>query len=202
MYSVIAKPTDAVVSADKMNVLYRGLVNPISVSLPGVGDKDLNVTVSSGTLKKKGKTYVYTPSNVRTVKTVKFTVKAKLNNGSTITSTAEFRVKSMPNAMASIRGQYGLLRLPKSSLAKARIGAGRPGFEFDLKLKVNSFKIKVPGQPTILVQGTRLDARAIRAVNKAKDGDVVTIFGMDQNIIGNSYDDKKKVLPVSIEIVN
>ncbi len=201
-YSVIAKPTDAVVSADKMNVLYRGLVNPISVSLPGVGDKDLNVTVSSGTLKKKGKTYVYTPSNVRTVKTVKFTVKAKLNNGSTITSTAEFRVKSMPNAMASIRGQYGLLRLPKSSLAKARIGAGRPGFEFDLKLKVNSFKIKVPGQPTILVQGTRLDARAIRAVNKAKDGDVVTIFGMDQNIIGNSYDDKKKVLPVSIEIVN
>jgi gliding motility-associated protein GldM len=200
-FKVIAQPKNAVVSADKMNVVYRGLVNPISISLPGVGDKDIKVTVSSGKLKKKGKLYEYTPSNTISVKTVKFTVKARLEN-QTITSTAEFRVKSMPNAMASVRGQYGLLRLPKSSLVKARIGAGRPSFEFDLKLKVNSFKIKVPGETTIVVKGTKLNAAAIRAVNRAKDGDVITIFGVDQNIIGNSYDDKKKVLPISIEIVN
>ena len=191
---------NAVVSADKMNVVYRGLVNPISISLPGVGDKDIKVTVSSGKLKKKGKVYEYTPSNTISVKTVKFTVKARLENQS-ITSTAEFRVKSMPQAMASVRGEYGLLRLPKSSLVKARIGAGRPSFEFDLKLKVNGFKIKVPGQTTIVVKGTKLSASAIKAVNKAKNGDVITIFGVDQNIIGNSYDDKKKVLPISIEIV-
>jgi gliding motility-associated protein GldM len=200
-FKVIAQPKNAVVSADKMNVVYRGLVNPISISLPGVGDKDIKVTVSSGKLKKKGKLYEYKPSNTISVKTVKFTVKARLEN-QTITSTAEFRVKSMPNAMASVRGQYGLLRLPKSSLVKARIGAGRPSFEFDLKLKVNSFKIKVPGETTIVVKGTKLNAAAIRAVNRAKDGDVITIFGVDQNIIGNSYDDKKKVLPISIEIVN
>jgi len=37
-YSVIPEPSTAVVSADKMNVVYRGLSNPISVSLPGVSD--------------------------------------------------------------------------------------------------------------------------------------------------------------------
>ena len=36
-YSVISQPDEAVISADKMNVVYRGLQNPISVSLPGVG---------------------------------------------------------------------------------------------------------------------------------------------------------------------
>ena len=35
-YSVIAEPNDAIVSADKMNVVYRGLDNPVSISVPGV----------------------------------------------------------------------------------------------------------------------------------------------------------------------
>ncbi len=32
-YSVIPEPSHAVVSADKMNVVYRGLQNPITVSI-------------------------------------------------------------------------------------------------------------------------------------------------------------------------
>jgi len=47
-YSVIAEPSEAVISADKMNVVYRGLDNPISISVPGVGDKDITPTVGKG----------------------------------------------------------------------------------------------------------------------------------------------------------
>ena len=37
-YSVIPKPNEAIISADKMNVVYRGVANPLSISVPGVPD--------------------------------------------------------------------------------------------------------------------------------------------------------------------
>ena len=37
-YSVISKPNSAVISADKMNVVYRGVQNPITISIPGIQD--------------------------------------------------------------------------------------------------------------------------------------------------------------------
>ena len=38
IYTVISKPNSAVISADKMNVVYRGVQNPITISIPGVID--------------------------------------------------------------------------------------------------------------------------------------------------------------------
>ena len=35
-YAVIPKPNSAVISADKMNVVYRGVKNPMTISIPGV----------------------------------------------------------------------------------------------------------------------------------------------------------------------
>ena len=37
-YVVVPRPNSATISADKMNVVYRGVVNPISVSFAGVDD--------------------------------------------------------------------------------------------------------------------------------------------------------------------
>jgi hypothetical protein len=42
----------SVVSAVKMNVIYRGLPNPIAVAVPGYQEKDIIVTTSQGTLTK------------------------------------------------------------------------------------------------------------------------------------------------------
>jgi hypothetical protein len=46
----VVKPL-AVVSATKMNVVYRGLENPISVSVPGYSASQTQVTSSLGSLK-------------------------------------------------------------------------------------------------------------------------------------------------------
>ena len=43
-----------VVSATKMNVMYRGVLNPITVSVPGVPSEDIVVTAPGSRLKKKG----------------------------------------------------------------------------------------------------------------------------------------------------
>jgi phage head maturation protease len=42
-YVVVPRPNSATIS-DKMNVVYRGVVNPISISFAGIADKDVNAS--------------------------------------------------------------------------------------------------------------------------------------------------------------
>jgi gliding motility-associated protein GldM len=195
-YSVIAEPSSAVVSADKMNVVYRGLSNPISVSLPGVSSRDLKVSASGGSLSKSGSGYILKPSGG---KLATINVSAKLSSGKTVNSKATFRIKDIPAAMGMVRGQSGTVRMPKSGLANSPITAGYEDFEFDLKVRILSFKVKVPGQLTINVTGNKLSASAKQKLQKARRGDQINIFGIKATANGIPI---KKVLPVSIELTN
>jgi len=197
-YEVIAEPSSAVVSADKMNVVYRGLDNPISVSLPGVADNKIKVSATGGALRKNGKGWMIRPGAANTAK---INVSATLSSGKTVNSSASFRIKDIPAAQGSVRNQYGTVRMPKSGLNNAPIGAGLPDFEFDLKLEVQSFKIKVPNQLTIINNGRTLNAAAKRALSKAKRGDIINIYDIKAKVVGNNYQ-LKRVLPVAIELTN
>ena len=197
-YTVIAEPSSAVVSADKMNVVYRGLDNPISVSLPGVGGNNLKVSATGGRLSKNGSGYMMRPGAGNTAV---INVSAKLSSGKTVNSKATFRIKDIPAAMGSVRGQYGTVRMPKSGLSNSPISAGLPDFMFDLDLQVTSFKVKVPGQLAIIVKGTKFNAAAKKALSKARRGDMINIFDIKAEIKNNSYK-LKKVLPVNIELTN
>tara|TARA_R110000787_G_scaffold91628_11_gene193073 strand:+ start:20433 stop:21992 length:1560 start_codon:yes stop_codon:yes gene_type:complete len=199
-YSVIALPSEAVISADKMNVVYRGLDNPISISVPGVGDKDISPSVPGDnklTRTGLGK-YILNPGSGDDVK---INVSAKLSNGNTITTPKTFRIKDIPAAAATVRGDFGVVPMPKTSLGNTPIGAALPDFVFDLELQVQGFTVKVPGQLAVKCNGTKLNARAKKALAKARRGDVITIF--DINAIEKSKGIRiKKVLPVSILITN
>jgi gliding motility-associated protein GldM len=195
-YSVIPEPGDAVVSADKMNVVYRGLDNPISVSLPGVSDNNLSVSATGGSLSGSNGKYSIKPGAGGIVK---INVSAKLSSGKTVNSNATFRIKDIPAAMGSVRDQFGIVRMPKSGLANSPISAGLPDFEFDLNITVQSFKIKVPGELTIIVNGTTLSAAAKKVLDKAQRGDIINIY--DIVATANGYN-LKQVLPVSIELTN
>jgi gliding motility-associated protein GldM len=195
-YSVIPEPGDAVVSADKMNVVYRGLDNPISVSLPGVSDNNLKVSATGGNLSGNNGKYSIKPGEggIATIN-----VSATLSSGKTVNSKATFRIKDIPAAMGSVREQYGIVRMPKSGLANSPISAGLPDFEFDLNITVQGFKIKVPGELTIIVEGTTLSAAAKKVLDKAQRGDIINIY--DIRATANGYN-LKQVLPVSIELTN
>jgi gliding motility-associated protein GldM len=179
-----------------MNVVYRGLSNPISVSLPGVSSRDLKVSASGGSLSKSGSGYILKPGGG---KLATINVSAKLSSGKTVNSKATFRIKDIPAAMGSVRGQYGTVRMPKNGLSNSPISAGLPDFEFDLTIRVQSFKIKVPGELTIRVNGTTLNAAAKKKLQKAKRGDQINIFDIKATANGVPI---KKVLPVSIELTN
>jgi len=194
-YSVIPKPNEAVISADKMNVFYRGLANPVTISMPGVPANKISAS-GSGLRRVKGDSYTMTPGSGNEVT---ISVTGTLPSGSKVTSRKKFRIKDIPPAAGSVRGQYGTVPMPKGSLAGVTVGAMLPDFLFDLKLSVSSFKIKVPGQVAVPVSGTRMNARAKQVINKARRGDVVTIFDIKATANGRAL---KKVLPVSINITN
>jgi gliding motility-associated protein GldM len=196
-YAVIPKPNSAVISADKMNVVYRGVANPMTISIPGIPDNLVNAS-GSGLSKASGiGKYIMTPGTGREVK---INVTGKLPNGQSVSSSQDFRIKDIPSPVGSIRKQTGYVIMPRASLEKSTVGAELPDFDFDLVLNTSGFTIKVPGQSAVVVSGNRMNDQAQKAIGKAKRGDVVTIFDIKSSLGGNSSYKIKDASAVSIEI--
>jgi gliding motility-associated protein GldM len=191
-YAVVPKPNSATISADKMNVVYRGIPNPMTISFAGIAANKVNASAKG--LKKSGKGYVMTPSSGRDVT---INVNGTLPDGQKVSDKKKFRIKDIPRPAAAVSGAVSSTSKSKTSLKNATISAVLEDFVFDLKLKVNSFKIKIPGQPTITCQGRKLNSRAKTALARAKVGDAVQIFGLKASIVGSS----QKLKPASAVIV-
>jgi hypothetical protein len=92
--------------------------------------------------------------------------------------------------------------MPKSSLSKATISAQLIDFVFDVNIVTTGFKIKIPGQSTVVVNGSRLDSKAQKALSKARRGDIITIFDVKAKLKNNSSYRLKNVMPLSVELSN
>jgi len=197
-YAVVPKPNSATISADKMNVVYRGVANPMTISFAGVSDN--NVSASAPGLSKTGTgKYVMNPG---TGKEVTISVTGTLSSGEKVSDRANFRIKDIPKPTGTISGQDGAVELPRSNLEIASIGAKLFDFDFELPIQVTSFKIKVPGQPTVSVSGTKLNSQAKSALRKARRGDGIQIFDIKAQIRGNASYKLKGVSPVFVELTN
>ena len=182
-YAVIPKPNSAVISADKMNVVYRGVANPMTISIPGVPD---NLVSASGAGLSKGSgsgKYTMTPGSGSEVK---ISVNGKLPDGSSVSSSQTFRIKDIPSPNGAVRKESGYVKMPSSSLENSTVSAELPDFDFDLSLNTTGFTIKVPGQGAVVVRGNRMDGSAQKAISKAKRGDVIVIFDIKSSLSGNS----------------
>lgn len=197
-FATISKPNAALIAADKMNVVYRGVANPMSISIPGIPNNKVSAS-ASGLTKRSGSKYIMNPRKGRTVKIVASGI---LPDGQRISTSAEFRIKDIPRPSGSVRGESGSAKMPRRNLEIATIGAMLEDFDFDLNLAVSGFKFKVPGQPTVSVKGGKLDSRAKSALRRAKRGDAVQIFDIQAYITNNRSYKLKKVSPVVIEITN
>ncbi len=197
-FATISKPNAALIAADKMNVVYRGVSNPMSISIPGIPNNKVSAS-APGLKRREGSKYIMNPGKGRTVT---ITASGKLPDGQTVSSKSEFRIKDIPRPSGSIRGEAGSVKMPRKNLEMSTVGALLEDFDFDLNLAVSGFKFKVPGQPTVSVNGQRLDARAKSALKRAKRGDAVQIFDINAFITNNKSYKLKKVSPVVVEITN
>ncbi len=197
-FATISKPNAALIAADKMNVVYRGVSNPMSISIPGIPNNKVSAS-APGLKKRQGSKYIMNPGKGRNVTIV---ASGTLPDGQRVSSKSEFRIKDIPRPSGSIRGESGSAKMPRKNLEISTVGALLEDFDFDLNLKVGGFKFKVPGQPTVNVNGSRLDSRAKSALKRAKRGDAVQIFDINAYITNNKSYKLKKVSPVVVEITN
>lgn len=198
-FATVSKPNSATISADKMNVVYRGVKNPMTISFAGIPDNSVNAS-AQGLNKLGGTKYVMDVTGV-SGREVTINVSGKLPDGQSVSDKATFRIKDLPRPTGTIRGEDGDVKMQRSSLEIATIGARFDDFDFELPLSVSGFKFKVPGQPTIQVGGSKLDSRAKQALSRAKRGDNVQIFDIQVQASGVSVK-LKKVSPVIIELTN
>ena len=198
-FATIPKPNAATISADKMNVVYRGVTNPMTISFAGIPDN--KVTASGTGLSKAGGVGKYN-MNPGTGREVTIRVSGKLPDGKPVSDSQTFRIKDIPKPTGTVRGEDGAIKMQRNSLSISTVGAKLDDFDFDLPLSVSGFKFKVPGQPTINVSGSKLNSRAKAALTKAKRGASVQIFDIQAKIRNNSSYRLKKVSPVIIELTN
>lgn len=139
---MVAAPAVAV-AAEKMNVIYIGVDNPVSVSAAGVSPTDLLVNVSGCGATKTGGAGGKFIFRATTPGTMQVSVSAKTKDGTKPQGKpTPFRVKKIPDPTPKLGGRLvqGICDFKKIELASiAGVGAEVPGFDFDVKFPVMSF---------------------------------------------------------------
>lgn len=172
----------ATISADKMNVLYIGLDNPISISVPGFPPESVTASLSGGgTLKKTGSTSYIANVTTRGEVTISVTVKDD-KGGSRPMGSAKFRVRKIPMPVAQLGTlQNGATETTGTIKANAvrMIGSLGEGFAYEgVSYNIISYTfLLVPKRGEIRqVQGTGATLNAASSlISSLKSGDRIII---------------------------
>ena len=139
----MARPS-ASISPTLMNVLYMGIPNPLSVSVPGIPSEDLIVSIDKGGISKNGSEYI---ASQLTPGFANINVSAKMENGKTMPmGSMKFRVLLLPRPVVRFGNHLGLLT-PLSLIKKEGklTGAYPDGTAINASPEVKSFTMVVPG---------------------------------------------------------
>ncbi|SMO38407.1 type IX secretion system motor protein PorM/GldM [Solitalea koreensis] len=131
----VAAPA-AVAMADKMNVLYIGVDNPITVSAAGVSNSKVSASISGGSLTGGNGKYI---ARVSTPGTVNINISAEVNGKMMNMGSQSYRVKFIPDPIA----KFGGVASGKLSAGSARVQPGLQAvlenFDFDARFTVVSY---------------------------------------------------------------
>ena len=94
----------------------------------------------------------------------------------------------------------GLVKGQKSSLQVSTVGAKLVDFDFEVGLDVVGFNLKVAGQPTVVVQGNKMNAQCLAVIAKAGRGDAVTISEIKTKLSGAGSYMLPRTAPVIFEV--
>lgn len=176
----VAEPV-AVVSLTKMNVVYAGIDNPVSIGVPGVASKDVTPQVVEGaaTLTPAGAAGDYIIKAQKPGK-LKIQINAKTDGKTTKSmGVKEFRVKRIPAPILKVGNNSTGASVQKAELtAQPIIRAVMQDFDFQIPaIKVTAFTFNVQGSGQMDIQGTgnRLTPDMIARINNARRGQKVYI---------------------------
>lgn len=200
---IIIKPNIAVVSADKLNVVYRGVANPISIA---VSDCKSFTASGLGLNKISEGKYSLAPGQ-GLISIVKLII--ELNDGSKIVEEHKFRIRGFKNIPASINDRSNceecILEMTKEELFNSTINYSLPNnflLDVDLsKYKIDSFIIKFSQNKKIVVVGNKFDNNINNTIKKLKNGSIFLIYDIDYSFPGSENYLLPRLLPIKIMIV-
>lgn len=141
----------ATVSNTMMNVMYAGIDNPLSISVPGVAAGQVNATMTNGTLTRTGNGWVAKPKTVDQDAVI--TVTANQNGRSMTVSQTAFRVRRLPDptpyllckdaAGNSVRYKGGSPISKQALLGAGGIKAAIDDGLLNVEFTVKSFRIDI-----------------------------------------------------------
>jgi gliding motility-associated protein GldM len=122
---IVGEPSSTI-SADRMNIFYAGIENPVSISVPGIPMSQISATMTNGNLLKTATGWDARPASINQRSVISVTANV---GGRTIPfGSKEFRVKPLPLPVAfieykdnaGITQRYkGGIRFPKAQLLAA-----------------------------------------------------------------------------------
>jgi len=171
----------ATISNEDLNVMYRGIDNRFSISVPGVASENVSIKVTGGTFTKINGKYVIKPTQDADIN---IAVYAKIDKKDLLMGGGSYRVKYIPNPTAYL--QYtdngGVVRQTQDAELTKRIlkSSGvsiTASYGPDELIKAN-FEVKSFNMVTLMgnvsANGSRLNARMLSDIDKLEGGDLVT----------------------------
>lgn len=158
-----------------MNVLYIGVENPITIAASGGGDDKVQASISSGSLTKVGPgKYIAKVNSITDDCKITVSVEGK------VAGISQFRVRTIPDAVATIGGYPSGDNVPAGALrAQTGVGAYIKDFPFELKYTVTSFSISADNDEgdieTADCQGNTWNAKAQQILKNIKTGRTLTV---------------------------
>jgi gliding motility-associated protein GldM len=134
------------ISPKKMNVFYKGLGNPVDVSVPGIAKENLRIEMTNGKITPSGNEWLVYPTDLdEQGRRTKVSVFANVAGTEKLMGTMDFRVKKVPDPVAQIANLTGgnikkeELKLEDGMLAVLE------DFDFDLKFRITQFDVSITG---------------------------------------------------------
>jgi gliding motility-associated protein GldM len=167
------------ISNTELNVMYAGYDNKFSISVPGVSNDKVRVTVSGASTTQQGGLWIIKPGD--NAKSVTISVTAELDGRMQSMGSKEYRVKPMPKPGAYFKSgenEYnGDKAIPRSALINPSstiiASYGKDGL-LDLKFTITGFKARING---VLSEGSgnKFSREQLDRIGKLKPGGSVII---------------------------
>jgi gliding motility-associated protein GldM len=190
-----------IVSPTKMNVFYKGLPNPVNISVPGFTSDKVFPRASAGRLSKGSKGYVM---NIGSGSTVKISATVELPDGSKKQMPPiPFRVKRVPDPVPSFSqakptdNVISGLKVKNAKGLRADMGSD---FEFDYTPIVTSFKVVTVVDGEIReakCSGNKLSTAAKGILGNMRRGQKFSI----EQIMVKMPEGNRKVSSISLRII-
>jgi hypothetical protein len=174
------------VAADKNNILYIGIDNPLSIAVEGITCNEIFIKTYNGTISKyENCTYTFRGNKTGRADIILY---KKINNKLKEIGRSVFRLKNIP-APSFYIAQYGKSFLyndfnSKNKASKVVLAAQQyvradlENFDFDIKFLIDSFTVKILSSDsssvkTFLNAGNKIKQEVTEAFHNLKNDDIV-----------------------------